>query len=296
MDLLKATLVVLVLGFCCAVFQVSAQTQEIGRIKLIKGTTLAYSKDDSVRTLNQGDPVYLSDRIVTEKRSFAVIEYEDLGRIALQPNSQILLKEYNSDFGSEAKVVKLIKGALRSVSGSIGKRKPEAVQYETRGVTVGIRGTTFALRRCPEGAEQCTFNRAVTTQGTIEANQPVEGQQRIFRFDTSSGQRVEISRQELNRWIGATSVAIIDGKIWLQAQNRTFEMEVALAPEIRPAGGSAPSNAPPPPANAPPGQGQGQNNPPPPDNYKGDNDRGDHSRGDKNRGGKDGRKGGGGKK
>jgi hypothetical protein len=56
------------------------------------------------------------------------------------------LAEYRyDDKPTDGMVVNLFKGALRAVSGLVGKAHPTNVRYATSTATVGIRGTDFEL-------------------------------------------------------------------------------------------------------------------------------------------------------
>ncbi|MBT8114444.1 MAG: FecR domain-containing protein, partial [Arenicella sp.] len=144
----------------------------IGEVVLVKGGVTASSETRIDRDLIAGAPVYRGDVIETDRLSFVAIRFIDGGKLTLQPSSKIDLQEFNNKNAQENQTFELLKGGLRAITGAIGKRRPERVTYYGQGITVGIRGTAFAMRLCTPGAPRCKFDRGINFQGRIVTNRP----------------------------------------------------------------------------------------------------------------------------
>ncbi|MEM7196627.1 MAG: FecR family protein, partial [Pseudomonadota bacterium] len=82
------------------------------------------------------------------QKSFIVIKMEDNTKITLRPESSMVISEFQDDKDNESAELSLLKGGLRTVTGLIGKNKPDAVKLKTKVATIGIRGTDFIARLC----------------------------------------------------------------------------------------------------------------------------------------------------
>ena len=161
-------------------------------------------------------------------------------KVTLQPNSQLDVQEYEASPGQESVVLELLKGAMRTITGQIGKRQPDKISVKARGVTVGIRGTTFAMRLCNLGQQDCQFRRGVSASGRIETNEPESSPVRILLRDRSfplgSGRR-QISRDEYRALMGDTYAWLIEGAIVVTSPRGIFDLEIdrGCLPEENPA-------------------------------------------------------------
>ncbi len=73
-------------------------------------------------------------------------------------------------------LLRLLKGGLRTVTGLMGKRRPDAFQLGTATATIGIRGTDFVVRVC---TDDCTADtKAAAGTEPVRANGI-----NIFRFE-----------------------------------------------------------------------------------------------------------------
>ena len=131
-----------------------------GHIVVGSGRLLARAADGTERRLRRRAAVYAGDTIVVGKNAFAQIRFTDGGLFSLQPDSEFKVSEYRhqEQANENGKVVfELLKGGLRTISGSIGKKNRENYQLKTPVSTIGIRGTHYGLRLC---AGDC-----ISTQG-----------------------------------------------------------------------------------------------------------------------------------
>lgn len=129
------------------VFAVSAQEQ-IGEVIFARGIVSAKSLAGVIRVLGKEAPIYKGDVITTGPKSFSVIKMIDESRLSVRPDTVFSFDEYSLKENQESAVMQLFKGGLRSISGLISKRKPEAFKLNTTVATIGIRGTDFDARLC----------------------------------------------------------------------------------------------------------------------------------------------------
>jgi hypothetical protein len=122
------------------------------------------------------------DTLKTEKDTFARIKFVDGGEIVLRPVTVLKIEAYlyKPVPDSEHKdniVFNLVKGGVRSVTGLLGKRSPNAFQMSTSDATIGIRGTHFGALLC---------NNDCAGIPTISGHPPENG----LHTDTASGRTV----------------------------------------------------------------------------------------------------------
>ena len=140
--------------FLSCALQVHAQNA--GSITFAAGDVTA--ERQPAAALAKGDAVLVSDAVVTGPSSRAQIMMIDGARIAIRPDSRIVINEYNHAAAAPAgtpvsttedsSVISLVKGGLRSVTGVIGKEQPQNVEVRTAVGVLGIRGTDFAVLLC----------------------------------------------------------------------------------------------------------------------------------------------------
>lgn len=115
-----------------------------GDIALVRGA--------SIRTpLRDGTALRVGDRIITGADGRLALRFVDEGLIALQPNTEFRIDAFRFDERHPRSTLGLVRGALRAVTGAIGRRAPEQWKLETPTATIGVRGTEFVVRetRCP---------------------------------------------------------------------------------------------------------------------------------------------------
>lgn len=86
------------------------------------------------------------ETLTTGPGAQAVIRFDDGETAVVNENSEFKVERFvfqESRPEADSAVFSLLKGALRMVSGAIGKRKPSAFALHTPMATIGIRGTDF---------------------------------------------------------------------------------------------------------------------------------------------------------
>jgi hypothetical protein len=143
---LTAISFVLMFGSVC-----SADTA-VGTVLQLKGPLFAKQEAGTIKVLAVDSAVELKDTLITEKKTFAKIQFTDNGLMILRPNSQFRVSDYQFEESEPSKdkaVFNLVRGGVRSVTGKIGKRgNTDSYQLMTVTATAGIRGTTFEARIC----------------------------------------------------------------------------------------------------------------------------------------------------
>ena len=130
--------------------------QDAGLVSFASGDVTA-ERQPAV-TLAKGDAVRSSDAVVTGSASRAQLLMSDGARIAIRPESRIVIDEYvyaaassgtaAVSSSSDSSVISLVKGGFRSITGAIGKENPQKYEVRTAVGVLGIRGTNFAVLLC----------------------------------------------------------------------------------------------------------------------------------------------------
>ena len=132
---------------------VLAWAEGVGNITHLGGVLRATREDGASRMLSVKSEIREGDTLRTEKNTFARIKFVDGGEVVLRPETVFKVDAYSyrpvADAGHKDNVVfGLVKGGLRSVTGLLGKRSPEAFKMNTATATIGIRGTHFGALLC----------------------------------------------------------------------------------------------------------------------------------------------------
>lgn len=113
------------------------------------GNASIIAADGSTRRAERGTPLEAGETVDTGDGK-AQLRFRDGATISLQPGTQFRIEQFrfteqNGRAAEEDMVVmRFLKGALRAVSGLIGKQKREQYRMDTAVGTIGIRGTEYA--------------------------------------------------------------------------------------------------------------------------------------------------------
>jgi hypothetical protein len=123
-----------------------------GTVTYLSGPLFAMKADGSMKTLSKNSVVEQGDTLITEKRTYARIKFNDNGEVTLRPESQFKIEafSYNQAKPEEDKALfDLVKGGLRALTGHVGKRgDPNSYRIKTPPAIIGIRGTIFDVKIC----------------------------------------------------------------------------------------------------------------------------------------------------
>ena len=137
-------------------------------LRSVSGVVFTQKPNAEVVIATKGAKLAVGDTVGTEKGAFALVVFNDGSRVALRPESALVIRgfSFKPDDPSQDKLsVELLKGWLRNVSGQIGKRGNQAAfDMQVSDTTIGIRGTDFAVRLCDEG---CVGTTASGDEGVL---------------------------------------------------------------------------------------------------------------------------------
>ena len=94
-----------------------------------------------------GQEAVIGSTITTSESGQATIRFEDGQRLAVGPNTSLVLERYVYNVNRPAESaswLNLIRGGLRYVSGALAKANPNAFRLSTPTATIGIRGSIVA--------------------------------------------------------------------------------------------------------------------------------------------------------
>ena len=129
------------------------------------------------------------DTILTGPGSEVQLRMVDDARLTVRANTQIKVQAYRyegREDGNERGIISLLHGALRSITGAIGRTNKDKLLLHTPTATIGIRGTDHESAYIPQGdsarpgVEPGTYDMVTSGETYIEAH----------------GQRVELAPEQ----------------------------------------------------------------------------------------------------
>jgi hypothetical protein len=131
----------------------AAKANRAGAVDFVDGSASVTDTAGS-RSLRKGTVVYAGQAIETGKDSEVHLIFDDGGYLAVRPSSRIqidqvkMLGAFDDTLG-----MTLIRGALRSITGWVGKFDRHSYQLTAGTATIGIRGTDHEVALIPAGEE-----------------------------------------------------------------------------------------------------------------------------------------------
>jgi hypothetical protein len=135
-----------------AAFANHAFAATAGRVDFVFGDAALRGASGQERPLARGTEVMDGDTLIT-RNGRAQIRFTDGGFVSLQPNTEFGVREYRYEGkadGKERGFFSLVRGAMRTVTGAIGRFNRSAYQVRTPTATVGIRGTGGLIEILPD--------------------------------------------------------------------------------------------------------------------------------------------------
>jgi hypothetical protein len=142
------------------------------RVDFTIGGVTVTGADGRSRPAAKGLELQSGDRIVTAEGR-AQLRFTDGAYVSLQPNTDFTIREYRFDGktdGTEKGIFGLVRGALRTVTGAIGRVNRGAYQIQTPTATIGIRGTGGLIQILPDGSTLVTGNSGVWSVGNQKSS------------------------------------------------------------------------------------------------------------------------------
>jgi hypothetical protein len=126
------------------------------------GSATVISVDGKSRRAERGTVLEIGETVDTGDGK-AQLKFRDGATVSLQPGTQFRVEQFRfmeqngraSD--EDAVVMRFLKGALRTVSGLIGKQKNEQYRMDTAVGTIGIRGTDYGATMSDGGLSVSTY-------------------------------------------------------------------------------------------------------------------------------------------
>ena len=138
------------LGLILCVTQ-SVLAQVVANVTHLSGLLSVERADKTKKVLALKSDVLEGDLLSTSADTYARIKFTDASELVLRPGTQLKVNKVSYDIAkpeADALSLSLLKGGMRAVSGLIGKRSKESVEYTTPTATIGIRGTHFGVLFC----------------------------------------------------------------------------------------------------------------------------------------------------
>jgi hypothetical protein len=148
--------------FCAWLFATgSAWAAPAGQVTNLSGPLFAMDGTGTRRVLSVGSSIETGETLITEGNTYAQVRFLDQGVVTLKPGTHFKVESFAFEEKAPEKdgaVFGLFKGALRKVTGLIGKRgNQDAYQMKTPTATIGIRGTQFLVQFVPEEPTALSF-------------------------------------------------------------------------------------------------------------------------------------------
>lgn len=120
----------------------AAFAQVFATVDAVQGPVTVISADGSSTTPQPGYQLLVGQTVQTQAAGELHAVTEDGGLLALRPLSTFKMVRYQSTQDDKSVIdMSLLRGALRSITGWIGKLNPSGYRVTTSTATVGIRGT-----------------------------------------------------------------------------------------------------------------------------------------------------------
>ncbi len=145
------TLLLLIIATSMAFVAGPALAASAGQVTHLSGILSVKRTDGTTKLLSVKSEVQEGDVLSTQSEAYARIKFVDGGEVVIRPDSQLQVAAYSfveNKPQSDNVALGLLKGGLRAVTGLVGKRNREAVNYTTPTATIGIRGTHFGALSC----------------------------------------------------------------------------------------------------------------------------------------------------
>jgi hypothetical protein len=146
-----------------------------GRVDFTIGGATVSGESGQQRPLLKGAELDTGDTVRTSQDGRAQIRFTDGAYVSLQPNTEFSIKDYNfqgKTDGSERGLFGLAKGAMRTVTGLIGRVNKNKYAISTPTATIGIRGTGGRIEVLNDGSTLVNGTSGIWTltnpAGTID--------------------------------------------------------------------------------------------------------------------------------
>ena len=139
--MLKKVPKILLATVCCWTFALHAEPQPVARVSMAVGDAQRIGASGQVTPLSLGTQLSEQDRIITGKDAMVILIFSDQARVALRPDSELLIRRYKVDpNGAETELqLDLLRGTVRQISGRAAQKQPERYRLNTPIAAIGVR-------------------------------------------------------------------------------------------------------------------------------------------------------------
>ena len=126
-----------------------------GHVDFAIGNVVVTEASGRAHALLKGAEVGSGDKIASGADGRAQIRFSDGAYVSLQPNTEFDIKEYRysgKTDGTESALFGLFKGAMRTVTGLVGRANKSRYRIATPTATIGIRGTGGLIKVNNDGS------------------------------------------------------------------------------------------------------------------------------------------------
>lgn len=150
----------------------AASAAMVARVSLAVGEVTLIKPDGASAALMRGAELAEQDRIVTGKNGMAMLVFTDQGRVAIRPDSELVIRKYADDPTGQATQLQLdlMRGTVRQISGRAAQRQPDRYRLNTPIAAIGVRGTDF-LAKASQGAVQTYVHEGAITVQPMQMGQ-----------------------------------------------------------------------------------------------------------------------------
>lgn len=130
-----------------AMATIAVAVEPAGRVIFSSGDVTAVDSRGVERALARDDVIHPGDTVRTAAQSMVDLRMSDDALVSLDPESRFAVERYDRN-GTGRAVMRFLAGALRTITGAIGKQEQDTYQMHTPVATIGVRGTEYALQFC----------------------------------------------------------------------------------------------------------------------------------------------------
>lgn len=131
----------------------------VAAITAIQGKAIV-QRDTKQIPATLGAKLENKDILITKERTKVQMIFNDETIVTIGKNSHFSIEEYiMGDSSSSSVKFNLLEGAMRTITGKIGKIAPEKFSVKTKTALIGIRGTNFTILEDKDTSQQiyCTY-------------------------------------------------------------------------------------------------------------------------------------------
>lgn len=198
----------LLLALVLAVFAAGVSAQQAATIVFATGGATVIAADGAARRAERGAALAVGETVDTADGR-AQLRFLDGAAISLQPGTQFRIEQFRfAEQGGRAAaedrvVMRFLKGALRAVSGLIGKQRNEQYRMDTPVGTIGIRGTEYGATLGAGGLSLTTYAGLVEVCNSAGCAQAGRGQT-LTVPDGNTRPRLQAAGEKSSMTPGAT--------------------------------------------------------------------------------------------